>query len=268
MQQSHSTSCCTSVPFKKLECNEAIGETLLLSDSIFINIDYAAIENAFEGKITGDRTYASRKDCRAWFPHKNVQAILQERLQRKKYDTVILAAPSVDISNQKIVGTVTKSNRDETISSCDAMVQAADFAICSGRAKRVLILQHAPRYDTQHDDPNGIRSVLARLFNKMVQCRRNQSQFAEYILVGSHTGLESEGSLRFRLFANDGTATNVRHGKFDGLHFYSSAGRLALTKSVISIIEHQMKVEKSKTESAWSDAKTGRGFMKRGVNDF
>lgn len=263
----HTKTCCTYVPFKKLDDHETIGDTLFLSDSIFFGIDLSAIEKAAGGTIKAVKTYSSKEDCRSWFPSKNVHDVLQEQLHVKKYDTVILAAPSLDITNQKVEENIKQFNRDETIASCDAMVQAADFAICSGRSKKVILLHHAPRYDTEYNDPNGIRSALAKFSNKMTQCRRNLSSFSEHILVGTHRGLESEGNLRWRLFANDGTTSNVKKGKYDGYHFYSAAGRHALTNSVMSIIEHQMKTEKPMTEPEWKDARNGRGFKGRQTSD-
>jgi hypothetical protein len=179
-------------------------------------------------------------DERAFNPRQNVQAVLQNQLSNgRKFHTVILGAPSVDITNQDVSKGIREENTMETIASARNMVEAADSAIESGQVEQVLLMQHAPRFDTPRDDPYGARPHLARLANESLERMVGQSRNKEKIMVGSHTGLMKEGRERVDMMTNNGDnwrCRNINKGKFDGLHYYSKKGQQALTDSTLEAL--------------------------------
>ena len=76
--------------------------------------------------------------------------------------------------------------------------------------------------------------------NNMMQNAREESEFAECILIGKHTGLEVDQVEKRKRFTNDGSnqhSRHVKHGAYDGLHMYSQAGAEAFTASLITILK-------------------------------
>ena len=65
------------------------------------------------------------------------------------------------------------------------VTEVAEYTFKSGKAKQVILLEHLPRYDTD----SMIRPELARLANELIKARDN-SEFANHILVDQHSGLE------------------------------------------------------------------------------
>ena len=212
---------------------------LLLADSITRALVYPKLEAPSGSLIKQVNTYSAEFDERAHKPHRNTNQVIREELKKKSYNTVILGAPSVDITNQDVSEGILDENVAETVSSSLAMVEAAEYAIKSGRVKKVVLLQHAPRYDTPRNDPHGVRPQLSQLANTHLQKARDASDLAEHILVGEHSGLECEGSTRTSRFTSDQTHIRnwgVKLGKYDGVHMYSQEGAEALTKSLLAIL--------------------------------
>ena len=140
-------------------------EHLLLADSVTRALVYPKLEAPTGSLIRQVNTYSSQFDERAHKPHRNVNEVLRQELSKRKYHTVILGAPSVDISNQDVSAGIIDDNVAETIASSHSMVEAAEYAIKLGGASKVLLLHHVPRYDTHRSDPLGARPQLARPAN-------------------------------------------------------------------------------------------------------
>ena len=121
----------------------------------------------------------------------------------------------------------------------NAMVEAGEYALKTGKVKQVILLEHLPRYDVEEKDKD--KAELAKLANKELHKARDNSEFAEQILVGKHSGLECEGRTRTTRFTSDHTnglhGRNIRLGKYDGIHMYSQAGAEALTASLLLILQ-------------------------------
>ena len=184
-------------------------------------------------------TYSSQYDERAHKPNRNVAEVIRQELAKKKYPTVILGAPTADITNQDVSDGIMDENEAETIASSYAMVEAAEYAVKSGGATKVIVLHHVPRYDNPRTDPHGARPQLARLANLHLLRARDASLYAEHIMVGEHSGLECDGITRPDRFTNDQTHIKnwaVRPGKYDGVHLYSQEGAEALTSSLLAIL--------------------------------
>jgi len=192
-------------PFRPAPQPQGRVRHLLLADSITRALVYPKLEAPSGSMIKQVNTYSAHYDERALKANRNVNLLLTEELAKSDYHTVLIGAPSVDITNQDVSEGILDENVAETVASSLGMLEAAEYAIKSGRVPKVVLLQHAPRYDTEKYDPFGARPQLAELANTHLQKARDASEFAEHILVGEHTGLECEGSTRTGRFTNDQT---------------------------------------------------------------
>ena len=224
--------------------------------------------------------YASVRDERAPAnkQHLNVNSVVRRELAKSNgEDTLVLGAPSVDITNQDTSEGIMDEHMTETIASSMAMIEAAEYAIKTEKVKQVLILEHIPRYDVDSKDKD--KAELARMANTELHKARNNSEYAENIFVGRHTGLECEGTTRTARFTSDQTnrlhGRNIRMGKFDGIHMYSQAGAEALTKSILSIFQVAGMVKKKKLgpstsiqreEQGWTTSRPRNNRSSRGNN--
>ncbi len=160
-------------------------KVLMLADSISRTVVYPKLENPTGTLIRQKNTYLSQFDQRANKPSENVNNVIRRELRSAEYHTVILGAPSVDITNQDVSEGMMDENVTETIASSLSMVEAVEYAIKSGKTKQVILLEHVPRYDD-----TGIRPKLAQLANKELVKARDNSEMAQHIMVGQHSGLE------------------------------------------------------------------------------
>ena len=187
----------------------------------------------------------------------------------------------MDISNQDVSMGIIDENVTQSIASSIGMVEAAEYAIKSGKVKKVIILEHAPRYDTEDKDPMGVCGLLPGLANNELKKARNSSEFAEHIMVGEHTGLVCAGSTRIQRFTSDHTHIrnkSVRLGKYDGIHMYSQAGAKALTQSLLNTLLKAGMVRRpeqwglvansssTSPQEEWSFLSTARGFKSNSWN--
>ena len=213
------------------------------------------LENPTGSLIRSVNAYASVRDERAPADkrHLNVSNVVRRELTKSQgEDTLILGAPTVDISNQDTSEGIMDTNVTETMASSMAMVEAAEYALKTGKVKQVILTQHLPRYDVDNNDKD--KAELAKIANKELQRARDNSEFAEHILVGHHTGLDCQGRTRISRFTSDQTnglhGRNIRMGKYDGVHMYSQAGAEALTSSLLSILQKAGMVKQKKSSSS------------------
>ena len=226
------------------------------------------IENATGSMLHTTKAYAAQADEVAMFQNKVVTKVV--RRHQRPVHTAILGAPSVDITNQSTSGGAQDENGVTTVQSSHSIIESAEYLIKSGKAKQVVVLEHTPRYD----DP--VKADLAILANKTLHTARNESEVAESIFVGSHTGLDVNGEERSKRFTNDGTNSHSKHvrlGANDQLHMYSQAGAQAITRSLLNIL-NQAELVKEKTQpnhqsnnsplanpNHWKVPQTKRGFQ-------
>jgi hypothetical protein len=247
---------------------------LLVCDSVTRTLVYPKLENPTGALLKQVNAYSAHYDERAFKPEKNVNAVIRRELNKAQYHTLILGAPSVDITNQDVTEGIMDENMSETLLSSLGMVEAADYAIKSGKAKQVILLEHIPRYDTKETDPMGVRPKLAKLANQELKKARDASDYAQHIMVGQHTGLQCDDRIRVNRFTSDHTYVkhnSVRMGKYDGVHMYSKVGAEALTKSLLTVLNKAGMVRQpnkwnlSSSSSSfsgeqWRIPPTGRGF--------
>ena len=213
---------------------------LHITDSIGRNMIYPTLENSTGSLILPVRATPSVYDDRAFNPHQNVQSVLQSQLNTgAHYHTVIFGAPSVDITNQDVSRGALEQNKVETMTSVQNMVEAANYALETGQVEQVVLMQHAPRWDTQMNDPYSAKPQLAELANTTLRRMVDESRHSHRIMVGVHTGLQVDGKAKTDLMTNNGDnwrSRNVKQGKFDGVHYYSRQGQEALTASMLEVL--------------------------------
>ena len=160
---------------------------------------------------------------------------------------MILGAPSVDITNQDVTKGILEENTTETIASAHHMVDAADYALASGQVNQVILMEHTPRYDTPNNDPYEAKPHLARLANETLKRAVSNARHRDRMMVGCHCGLQTGGQARAELMTNCGNnwrSRNVKVGKYDGIHYYSREGQVAMTGSLLAVLK-QAGLEKS-----------------------
>ena len=236
--------------------------------AISTNIVGPAIEKATGSLLRTTKAYAAQADDVAKFQNKVVSKVV--RRHQKPVHTAIIGAASVDITNQQITGGTQDENVVTTVASSHSIIESAEFLIKSGKAKQVIVLEHTPRYD------DAAKANLSILANKTLHTARSESEVAENIFVGCHTGLDVSGEERSKRFTNDGTNSHSKHvrlGANDQLHMYSQAGAQAITRSLLNILNqagivkekpqpnHQSNTSPSVNPSDWQRPQTKRGFQ-------
>ena len=135
----------------------------------------------------------------------------------------------------------------------------------TGQVEQVVLMQHAPRWDTQMNDPYSAKPQLAELANTTLRRMVDESRHSRRIMVGVHTGLQVDGKANTDMMTNNGDnwrSRNVKLGKFDGVHYYSRQGQEALTASMLEVLRQaglvrQARAPAPRVDSQWKVV--GRG---------
>ena len=207
---------------------------LLVGDSLSQNLHFRRIETITNTTIKTAKAYSSVWDERAKFKHLNINDVSRDELKKKQFDHLILAAPTVDISNLKTDRIKPDDDTDDfknmVKDSCNNMLKVAEDALSNNsELKSVTIMNHAPRRDSEKVDPMGIKSKLASFANHYLLELWLDSPQKHNITIGSHSLESSEETLLIR-------QTDEHTGKYDGIHFYGNSGKIAYTESVINIL--------------------------------
>jgi hypothetical protein len=114
--------------------------------------------------------------------------------------------------------------------SCKNMFKTAEKAlVLYSKSKKVIIMEHPPRYDTKDSDPSSLKPEFARYANNVYQQLWFASSLKNKIVKGQHN-LQCSENVRLERFVNK------KNKKYDGVHMYSQAGRKAYTESVKTIL--------------------------------
>ena len=207
---------------------------LIVGDSIAHNLEFRKVEIVTSTTIKTAKAYSSVWNKNARFKNSNISAVTKAELELSKYDHLVLAAPTVDITNintSKVEPTdETQKFRDTVSDSCKNMIETAQLALLNHRSlKKVTIMNHVPRMDSVDVDPLGLKPKLAEFANgKLLQLWLDCPQ-KDKIFIGSHT-LECSAQAKLDRY------TDEKSGRYDGVHLYGSPGRVAYTESVLNIL--------------------------------
>ena len=207
-----------SVPVELPKVSKSENKILLVGDSISSNVNIGTLAAATDGNISTARAYSAVHDTvanvakhPARFPVSNYTDVIAKEIHKDDYETLIIQAGSVDITNLK-----TKKDtlehleyfKQETVISAKNIFSAGVGALKQKPAiKKVVILKQIPRYDRSEDDPMGIKPALSQLFNNtLTECWLNSSA-KEKIFVGNHN-IDCTGSIRESRYRETKTDTS------------------------------------------------------------
>jgi hypothetical protein len=131
---------------------------LFVGDSIAHNLMFRDVEEVTNTTLKTAKAYSSVKDENARFSHKNVTDVTIKELKNSAYDSLVLAAPTVDISNLDTSKPSTNDNtediKEKVIRSCKNIFEVAHKALAKyPKMKNVTIMEHGPRFDEVEVDP-------------------------------------------------------------------------------------------------------------------
>ena len=175
-------------------------------------------------------------DTVAKYPQKNVEdvtkAALEDTPNDDKFSQLVIGAPSVDITNLD-TSNLTKNDNVEIFKqkvhvSCQNIITVAESAIRNHpELEKVVIVEHAPRFDLEEVDPTGLKPRLAVFANNTLNKLQHSSEMKDKIVIGKH----SLDKLHSRMYKDE------RTGRYDGLHMYGVNGFFMYTESVLKIIQ-------------------------------
>ena len=213
-------------------------KVLYIGDSIAHNTNFKHLENETDSRIRTRKAYSAVEDLKARFPHKNVAEITKVALTKTHKDDdfshLVLAAPSVDITNLDTTKLSTNENievyKQKVYISCQNILTAAENAInCHPQLQKVVITEHAPRFDANDMDPTGLKPKLAKYANSVFTQLWHSSALKTKIAIGRHS-LDCGGDQLAARFRDE------RTGRYDGVHMYGSQGFKTFTDSMLQII--------------------------------
>ena len=111
------------------------------------------------------------------------------------------------------------------------------------KLQQVVIMEHAPRHDTPEVDPTGLKSKLAVYANSYLAKLLQGCSMKDRIMIGKHS-LDHGVDQRENRYRDDWT------GRYDGVHFFNSQGRIEYTISVGRIIKSAILTPHSASSSS------------------
>ena len=120
--------------------------------------------------------------------------------------------------------------KEEVHKSCKNIFFIAENAISRTKSlKRVVILEHPPRFDRKEKDPLSLKPEFAKYANSLYRQLWFESSLKDKIVIGQHN-LECSEKARLDRY------TDRKNNRYDGIHMYSYEGKIAYTDSVMSIL--------------------------------
>ena len=126
---------------------------------------------------------------------------------------------------------------------CDISTDKLEFDCAQNALKdntnleKVIIMEHAPRYDTADVDPVGLKPALAKYANNTFNQLWLNCPLKNKISIGHHRiDAEKSSPNHANVFRN------VKTSKYDGVHFYGVSGQNIYSKSVLEIMKNVMPV--------------------------
>ena len=231
-------------------------KVLYVGDSVAHNAYFANIEIETNSRIKTTKAYSSVRDGSARWPHKNITEVSQVALtnthEEDDFSHLILGAPTVDISNLDTTkinpGQNIEAHKQVVMISCQNIFSAAQNALTKHpQLKKVVIVEHAPRFDVSDMDPTGLKPKLAIFANSYFAQLWHSSPMKDRIVIGKHS-LDCSGEQISARYRND------RSGRYDGVHMYGSQGKTAYTNSVGQIIKSVLRSSQSSSSSPLSSS--------------
>ena len=222
---------------------------LFVGDSIAGNSHLPTIENAVDADVKLVKAYSSifenthtAAHSAPKFPHKNFEDVITNEMNKSKYDTLIIQAGSVDITNLKTdapnANEYLEYFKQKTLISAKNLFQTAVKAESKhSELEKIVLMKQTPRYDSNSSNPPGLKPYLSQLFNEHLDQLCNSAQNSK-IMVGNHD-LECHGGVFEARYRDN------QSNRFDGVHLYGPSGMKAYTTSVLNILSSAQLVVKT-----------------------
>jgi hypothetical protein len=154
----------------------------------------------------------------------------------ENFDVLVMSAPTVDITNMDTSKLTPADNNDiyqqEVIVSSKNMFNLAQQSLKHNTdLRKIVIMEHPPRFDRIQVDPTNLKPTLARLANATLNKLWLNSPLKDKIVIGHHS-LESVGTGAAHLDRYKDHST----GRYDGVHLYGKTGCGDYTRSVKNIL--------------------------------
>ena len=210
-------------------------KVLYVADSIGGKVEFPEVEAQVQCTIKTAKAYSSVHDRAAIWPKQNFSDIVRQELGNKEYDSLVMSSPTVDITN---LDSSKLKHSDDTagyqhyvLTSCQNMFTTAQRALEEHpNLKKVVIMEHAPRYDEKDIDPLGLKPELSKYANSVYNQLWLDSHLKNKISVGRHSLNEISDE------SYDDIFRNPKSGRHDGVHLYGQTGCTDYTNSVMTIL--------------------------------
>ena len=218
---------------------------LYVGDSIATNVNFRRLEEEFSSRIKTAKAYSCIYDKTSRWPQENIHTATEDALnftnKDDKFTHLVLGAPSVDITNIDTSKLTPLDNievyKQKVLIACQNLLTVAENSIQNHPyLKKVVILEHAPRFDMTEVDPTRLKPRLARYANYNLAQMCNNSVFKDKLSIGKHS-LDSDISMHTTRYRDNKT------GRYDGIHMFGRQGSIAFTDSVSNILECVLKLQ-------------------------
>ena len=193
---------------------------LYIGDTVANNADFANVEKATNTRI---RTVNDKKPRYSYNNVTDVASVaLADTPVEDEYEQMILAPPTEDITNLDTFYTKPTDNiedlKQKVYTSCKNTFTTAETALKNfPKLKNILIVEHPIRFDTEENDPVGIKPQLAKYANSIYAQLWLESPLKDKVLV---------------------CALNVNNRRGAKEHMHGIYGKHILTKSLIDVISN------------------------------
>ena len=196
-------------------------KTLYVADSVGSSVSLREVEMEQNCRIKSTRAYSSVNDSKAKWPKQNFTDVVNYSLKnpgREDIEVLIMSAPTVDITNLDTNIELTAMNKagleNEAKLSSQNMFSLAEKSLNENpNLKKVILMEHPPRFDLPEVDPHSIKPNLAKLANiTLGQCWLFSS-LKDKIIIGRHNlDRPGVGATHYRRYQSRHT------GRYDGVH--------------------------------------------------
>lgn len=178
-------------------------------------------------------------DDRARWPQYNITDVVNYTMKNpgvEEFDVLVLAAPTVDITNldtSKLTPTDdTAAFQQSVITSTQNMFSLAEVSLEQNKSlRKVVIMEHLPRFDNLDVDPTSLKPNLVKLANATLSQLWLNSPIKHKISIGYHSlNSSGVGAAHVERYQNQNT------GRYDGVHLYGRTGCKDYTKSLRNIL--------------------------------
>ena len=161
-----------AAPVKPRSEYQAKTKVLYVADSVGRNVEFPIVEGDARCVIKTAKAYSSVYDNTAKWPENNFTKVAKEELAKKPFDCLVMSAPTVDITNLDTSNLKQSDNttryQESVLISCQNIFSVAERSLKEyPNLKNVVIMEHAPRYDTGEVDPTGLKEALAKYANNI-----------------------------------------------------------------------------------------------------